>query len=103
MTMVLDPCTTLERKISIRLRDDESHRRLSDVVGEVAVGAIHPARPLGLGRSDSGGMLEDAIASAVHAAVETLITHLEDLVETLPHETVKKLADEQLAAEHGIE
>ena len=48
-------------------------------------------------------MLEEAIASAAHAAVETLVTHLEDLVETLPRETINDLADEQVAAEHGIE
>ena len=103
MATAVDSCTTLERKISVRLRDDDSHRRLSEVVGEVALGAIHPARHLGLGRSASRGMLEEAIASAAHAAVETLVTRLEDLVETLPRETISHLADEQAAAEHGIE
>lgn len=103
MATAMDACTTLERKISVRLRDDDSHRRLSEVVAEVAIGAIHPARHLGLGRSASRGMLEEAIASAAHAAVETLVTHLEDLVETLPRETIDHLADEQAAAEHGIE
>jgi hypothetical protein len=48
-------------------------------------------------------MLEDPIESAAHAAVETLITHLDDLVETLPRQAVEQLAIEQLAAEHGIE
>jgi hypothetical protein len=103
MATSADSSTTLERKVSTRLRDDESHRRLSEVLTEVAVAAIHPARHLGLGRSDSGGMLEDPIESATHAAVETLITRLEDLVETLSRQTIDQLANEQLAAEHGIE
>jgi hypothetical protein len=98
-----DPATTLEHKVSTRVRDDESHRRLSKVLTEVAVAAIHPARHLGLGRSASRGMLEDPIESATRAAVETLITGLEDLVETLPSRTIDELANEQLAAEHGIE
>jgi hypothetical protein len=103
MAMVADSCVTLEHKVSTRVRDDESHRRLSEALTEVAVAAIHPARHLGLGRSASGGMLEDPIESATHAAVETLITRLEDLVETMPRQMVDQLADEQMAAEHGIE
>jgi hypothetical protein len=85
------------------LRDDESHELLSAAMTEVVIAAIHPARHLGLGRSSSGGMLEDPIQSATHAAVEILIDRLEDLVETLPAETVDRLANEQLAAERGIE
>jgi hypothetical protein len=103
MPIGADSWATLERKVSIRLRDDESHRRLSAVLTDVAVAAMHPARHLGLGRSASRGMLEDPIESATHAAVETLITHLDDLVETLPREAIDQLAIEQLAAEHGIE
>jgi hypothetical protein len=102
MPIGADSWATLERKLSIRLRDDESHRRLSAVLTDVAVAAMHPARHLGLG-SASRGMLEDPIESAAHAAVETLITHLDDLVETLPRQAVEQLAIEQLAAEHGIE
>jgi hypothetical protein len=89
--------------VGVRVRDDESHRRLAEAVSEVAVAAIHPARHLGLGRSASGGMLEDPIESATRAAVEALIARLEDLVETLPHRTIVQLANEQLVAEHGIE
>jgi hypothetical protein len=48
-------------------------------------------------------MLEEPIESATHAAVETLITRLEDLVETLPRLTIDQLANEQIAAEHGLE
>lgn len=48
-------------------------------------------------------MLEEPIESAMHAAVETLITRLEDLVETLPRLTIDQLAKEQIAAEHGVE
>jgi hypothetical protein len=99
----IDPCTSLERKVSTRLRDDESHRRLNEVMTEVAVAAIHPARHLGLGRSAYWGMLEDPIESATHAAVETLIERLEDLVESLPRQAIDQLANEQVAAEHGIE
>lgn len=103
MSTRADPCETLEHKVGMRVRDDESHRRLSEVLTEVAVAAIHPARHLGLGRSTSGGMLEDPIQRATHAAVETLIMHLEGLVETLPSRTIDQLASEQLAAELGIE
>ncbi len=103
MATAVDPFAILERKVRIRVRDDESHRRLSEVVSEVAFAAIHPARHLGLGGSASRGMLEDPIESATHAAVETLITCLEDLVETMPREAIDQLANEQVAAEHGIE
>jgi hypothetical protein len=98
-----DPSGALERKVSIRVRDDESHRRLSEVLTEVALAAMHPARHLGVGRSASRGMLEDPIESATNAAVETLILRLEDLVETLPRQTIDQLANEQVAAEHGLE
>jgi hypothetical protein len=102
MTTVADPSGTLEHKVGLRVRDDESHRRLAEAVTEVALGAIHPAGHLGLGCSASRGMLEDPIESATQAAVETLVTRLEDLVETLPPETIDELANEQLAAEKGM-
>lgn len=101
--LVADPGTSLERKVRDRLRDEESHRRVAKVLTEVAVAAIHPARHLGLGRTESDGMLEEPIESATQAAVETLIAHLEDLVESLPRPTIEQLAIEQLAAEFGIE
>ena len=103
MTMVLDPSGTLERKIRTRVRDDESHRRLATALTNVAVAAIHPARHVGLGIAESEGMLEASIESATQAAVETLIAGLEDLIASLPNETVERLANEQLAAELGIE
>ena len=103
MTTMVDPSEILERKVADRLRDDESHRRLAEIMTEVAVAAIHPARHLGLGRSASFGMLEDPIESATHSAIETLVSRLEDLVETLPRQTIEQLANEQLVAEHGIE
>jgi hypothetical protein len=103
VTMTADRCETLERKVRMRVRDDESHRRLAEVLTEVAVAAIHPARHLGVGCSASGGMLEDLIESVTHAAVETLVTELEYLVETLPRGTLNQLVDEQLVAEHGFE
>ncbi len=103
MAIAADPCETLERKIGRRLRDDESHRRLADVLTEVAVAAIHPARHRGLGRARSQGMLEEPIESAAHAAVEALVSGLEYLVESLPTQTIEQLAKEQLVAETGIE
>ncbi len=103
MAMSAVSCETLERKVGTRLRDDESHRRLAEVLTEVAVAAIHPARHLGVGRSPSGGMLEEPIEIATRAAVETLISELEYLVETLPRQTIDQLVDEQLVAEHGFE
>jgi hypothetical protein len=101
--MVVAPCEGLERKMRERVRDDESHRRVAAVLTEVAVDAIHPARHLGVGRSASRAMLEDPIERATHAAVETLIVHLELLVETLPRQTVEELANEQLVAEFSLE
>jgi len=103
MTMTADLSGILERKVAVRLRGDESHRRLAEIMTEVAVAAIHPARHLGLGRSASPRMLEDAIESATNSAVEMLVSRLEDLVETLPRETIEQLANEQLVAEHGCE
>jgi hypothetical protein len=103
MTATADPCDILERKVGMRVRDDESHRVLGEALTEVAVAAIHPARHLGLGRSGSRGMLGDPIESATHAAVETLVAHLELLFEGLPRETIDQLAHEQLVAEHGME
>jgi hypothetical protein len=103
MAWMTDSYESLERKVGVRLRDDESHRRLAEVMTAVAVAAIHPARHLGLGRSPSRGMLEDPIESATHAAVETLIARLESLMETLPRQAIDQLANEQLAAEHGIQ
>jgi hypothetical protein len=103
VTMTADPCETLERKVSMRVRDDESHRRLAEVLTEVAVAAIHPGRHLGVARWAFGGMLEDPIESATHAAVETLVMELESLVETLPRGTVSQLVDEQVVAELGLE
>jgi hypothetical protein len=103
MTMVHDPCSVLESKVRRRVRDDESHRRLTAALTEVAVAAIHPARHVGLGLTTSEGMLEAPIESATQAAVETLIAGLEDLVASLPGTTVERLANEQLAAELGIE
>jgi hypothetical protein len=100
MVLMADPWVILERKVRQRVRDDESHRRIAEVLTEVAVAAIHPARQLGIGRG-SYGMLEDPIESSVHAAVETLIDRLEDLVETMPGPIVDQLASEQLAAELG--
>jgi hypothetical protein len=103
MAMVLDPCATLERKVRLRVRDDESHRRVAAALTEVAVAAIHPARHVGLGLTASEGMLEAPIENATQAAVETLIASLEDLMASLPRPTVDRLANEQLAAELGIE
>jgi hypothetical protein len=103
MIIMADPYATLERKIGRRVRDDETHRRISEALTEVAVAAIHPARHLGLGRSSAHGMLEDSIENATQAAIETLIVCLEDLVESLPRPVIDKLAMEQLATEFGIE
>jgi hypothetical protein len=93
----------LERKVGVRLRDDESHRRLAEAMTEVAMAAMHPARHLGVGRAPSAGMLEEPIESATHAAVETLVTELEYLMETLPPQTIDQLVEEQMVAEHGFE
>ena len=101
--MTADPCMALERKVGMRLRDDESHRLLAEVLTEIAVAAIHPARHMGVGRAPSAGMLEEPIESATHAAVESLVTELEYLMETLPRQTIDRLVDEQQVAEHGFE
>jgi len=101
--MTADPCMSLEHKVGMRLRDDESHRRLAEAMTEVAVAAMHPARHLGVGRAPSAGMLEEPIESATQAAVERLVTELEYLLETLPRHTIDQLVDEQIVAEHGLE
>jgi hypothetical protein len=103
VVMAADPCMALEHKVGMRVRDDESHRRLAEALSEVAGAAMHPARHLGVGRAPSSGMLEEPIESATHAAVERLVAELEYLMETLPRQTVDQLVDEQLVAEHGIE
>lgn len=103
MTMTVDPSTTLERKVRQRVRDDESHRRLSEALTQVAIAAIHPARHRGIGCAGSRGMLEDPIESATQAAVDTLIFGLAELVESLPRTAVEELASEQVVAELGLE
>lgn len=102
MVVMADPCATLEHKVRQRVRDDESHRRVAAALTAVAIAAMHPARHLGVGRG-SCGMLDEPIASATHAAVETLIAGLEDLVETMPRPMVEALANEQVTAELGME
>ena len=101
--MTADPCVSLEHKVGMRLRDDESHRRLAEAMTEIAVAAMHPARHLGVGRAPSAGMLEEPIESATQAAVERLVIELEYLMETLPRQTIDQLVDEQMVAEHGFE
>jgi len=103
MTTVADPCALLEHKVGVRLRDDESHRRIAAALTDVALAAIHPARQLGVGRSAPEGMFDDPIQSATQAAVEALIERLEDLVEALPRQTIDQLMDEQRIADHGLE
>ena len=103
MATTTDKYETLERKVGRRVRDDASHRRLAEALTEVAVAAIHPADCLGGSRPLSLGMLEYPIESATHAAVETLVTRLEDLVETLSSATIDQLTNEQMVADHGLE
>lgn len=103
MATSADPCVILEHKVGMRVRDDESHRRIAEALTEIAVAAIHPARHLGVGRSAPQGMFEDPIQSATQAAVETLVEQLDGLVETLPRQTIDQLVEEQLVAEHGLE
>jgi len=98
-----DPCVVLEHKVGMRLRDDASHQRIAEALAEIAVAAIHPARHLGVGRSAPQAMFEESIQSATQAAVETLVEGLEDLVETLPRQTIDQLVNEQLVAEQGFE
>jgi hypothetical protein len=102
MAMWADPCVILEHKVGMRVRDDDSHRRIAEALTDIAVAAIHPARHLGVGQGAPQGMFEDPIQSATQAAVETLVQQLEDLVETLPRQTIDELVDEQLVAEHGF-
>ena len=103
MVMTVVPRAALERKVRERARDDESHRRVAEVLTAVAVDAIHPARARGVGRSASTALLEEPIGRATEAAVEMLIAALEEFVETVPRTTVDELANEQLLAELGLE
>jgi len=103
MVAVADPYTLVERSVSRRLRDDESHRRVASALADVAVAAIYPSVYVGSERSAIGGLLEDPIASATRVAVETLIDELEDLVDTLPPSTLERLVAEQRDADLGLE
>jgi hypothetical protein len=93
----------LDRKVSRRVHDDESHWLVAAALTEVAVAAIHPARHLGIGRSATPGMLEDPIERATQAAIEELVLGLEDLVEYLPRSAIDALASEQVMADLGHE
>ena len=103
MVTALATCAGLERKVRERVLDAESHRLVAAALTEVAVEAIHPARHLGVGRAASPAMLEDPIESATQAAVEMLISRLEELVETLPRQSRQELENEQRLAEFGLE
>jgi hypothetical protein len=103
MVMAADPCEALEQKIGRRVRDDESHRRITEAIAEVAVSALHPARHRGLGGSDPRGMLEDPVEQAARAAVETLLRQLDTLIDSMPRVAIDQLAREQVAADLGTE
>jgi hypothetical protein len=100
---VLDSYVALERRVTRRLRDDDSRRRVSAALAEVAAAAIHPGGARVARGAVMSGLLEDPVASATRVAVETLIDELEDLVDALPPATLERLAAEQLAADLGIE
>jgi hypothetical protein len=100
---VLDAHVALERQVSRRLRGDESRRRVSAALAEVAAAAIHPGSRRGPGGPRMSGLLEDPVASATRVAVETLIDELEDFVDSLPSSVLEGLAAEQLQADLGIE
>jgi hypothetical protein len=100
---VLDSYVALERRVTRRLRDDDSRRRVSAALAEVAAAAIHPAGARLAGGPVMSGLLEDPVASATQVAVDTLIDELEDLVDALPPATLERLAAEQVAADLGIE
>jgi hypothetical protein len=93
----------MERKLARRLRNDESHRRVSAALAEVAAAAIHPRIQARARGSMMSGLLEAPVASATQVAMETLIDELDDLVETLSPAALDQLAAEQLEAELGIE
>jgi hypothetical protein len=99
---VRDPYALLERKLAGRLRDDESHRRVSRALAEVATAAIYPARSLSGARAVTG-LLEDPVESAARVAVETLIDELDDLIDGLPAEALDQLFTEQRLGELGVE
>jgi hypothetical protein len=100
---VRDPHVALERRVARRLRDDDSHRRVSAVLAELAASAIHPRVDPLSGRTRLNGLLEDPVASATRVAVETLIDELDDFVDALAPEALAGLAAEQLEADLGIE
>jgi hypothetical protein len=100
---LLDPYVALERQVTKRLRGDESRRRVSAALADVAAAAIHPGSRWGPGGPRMTGLLEDPVASATRVAVETLIDELEDFVDSLPSSVLASLAAEQLAADLGLE
>jgi hypothetical protein len=100
---VRDPCVALERNVTRILRDDESHRRVSAALADVAAAAIYPPRLRAATGPVVNGLVDDAVNSAARVAVETLIDELEDVVDALPESVLEKLLAEQLEADLGIE
>ncbi|HKG57917.1 MAG TPA: hypothetical protein VKA85_11770 [Candidatus Limnocylindrales bacterium] len=98
-----DPYINLEHRLTRRLRDDDTHRRIATALADVAVAAIHPGRHAQLADRVMDSFLEDPVENATRAAVETLIDELEELVDSMPVSALERLAAEQLTADLGIE
>jgi hypothetical protein len=103
MTLALAPATGLERRIARRLHDRDAYHVVSVALTDVALRAIHPASVDGSAGPTAMGVLEDPVAGATRAAIETLIDELSDLVEELPASVVERLIAEQRSADLGLE
>jgi len=103
MVVAADPYAAFDTKLSRRIRDDDSHRRIAAALADVAVAAIHPGRRATLSGYTLDAFVEEPVELATRAAVDTLIDELEDLVDTLPRSVLDELAASQLTADLGIE
>jgi hypothetical protein len=103
MIMFVDRHAALERKVRSRISADDAHHQISLVLAEVAVAAIHPSRRGSIAGGAMESLIEEPVAMATRAAIETLIDELEDLVDSLPASELDHLALEQLEADLGFE
>lgn len=103
MTLVLAPAAGLERRIARRLHDDDAYRLISTALADIAIRAIYPPSLDGRAGPAAMGLLEDPVAGATRAAIETLIDELSDVVDGLPASVVARLIAEQRLADLGVE
>lgn len=101
-TDVREQLAWVDRRMTTRLRDDSSHRRVLEALTDITAAAVYPDR-YAHGAYRSSGMLEDPIQTATRVAIDTLIDELEDVLADLSATTLDQFATEQRLADLGIE